>query len=169
MGVQAGITAMGQGEVSAAPELARLTVGVEATSPTVAGAMAEATKRSAAINQTLRAMGVAEDDIKTAGFTLFPERPGYWPHRAARLLAPPTQCRADASSAAAFADAAAAAFADAAAAAFADAAAWSGADGGCPASRTRTCLARPTRKRRCTRVPRHERVRGHLARSHPHR
>jgi hypothetical protein len=89
MGVPAGITAMGQGEVSAAPELARLTVGVEATSPTVAGAMAEATKRSAAINQTLRAMGVAEDDIKTAGFTLFPERPGYWPHPPGAKPMPP--------------------------------------------------------------------------------
>lgn len=80
LGVPAGITAMGQGEVSAEPELARITVGVEARSPTVAEAMAEAAQRSASINQTLRAMGVAEDDIKSAGFTLYPERPGYWPH-----------------------------------------------------------------------------------------
>ncbi len=78
-GVPAGITATGQGEVSAAPELARITVGVEATSPTVALAMAEAAERSAAINQTLKTMGVAEDDIKSAGFTLYPERPGFWP------------------------------------------------------------------------------------------
>jgi len=80
LGVPAGITAMGQGEVRAAPELARITVGVEATSPTVAGAMAEAAKRSAAVNQTLRALGVADEDIKSAGFTLLPERPGYFPH-----------------------------------------------------------------------------------------
>ena len=72
-----GIVVTGTGEVSAAPDIATLTLGVETTAGTVAeAAAAQATAANRLIERLLSA-GVARLDIQTAGLSVTPQ----WEHR----------------------------------------------------------------------------------------
>jgi len=69
-----GIWVSGQGKVTVVPDVAILTLGVEAQAPTVEEAMDEAAVAMDQVIATLRASGVAEKDIKTQWFNIYPVR-----------------------------------------------------------------------------------------------
>ncbi len=69
-----GIWVTGQGEVTVVPDVAILSLGVEAQAPTVQQAMAEAAGAMDRVMAALRANGVAERDIQTQWFNIYPVR-----------------------------------------------------------------------------------------------
>lgn len=69
------VTVVGQGEATGKPDIARTSLGVEASAPTVQEAMDQTTTKMNAIIEALKKMGVAEKDIKTANFSISMERP----------------------------------------------------------------------------------------------
>lgn len=71
---QAGIWVTGTGTVTVVPDLALLTLGVEAQASTVAEARAQAAGAMSAIMAALAANGVAEKDIKTQWYNIYPVR-----------------------------------------------------------------------------------------------
>ncbi len=76
----AGITVVGHGEVSARPDIARATIGVETSAPTVGEAMKEANARMTAIVAALKGVGIEDKDIRTQAFSVNLERiPEYPP------------------------------------------------------------------------------------------
>ena len=69
---QQGIWVTGSGKVTLEPDLARLTLGVEAREVTVAQAQAQAATALDAIVTELRTRGVAEEEIQTRHFSIQP-------------------------------------------------------------------------------------------------
>ncbi len=69
-----GITVVGQGEASGAPDVARANLGVEVFAPTVAEATKENNDKMAAVIAKLKDLGIAEKDIQTSGYSINPER-----------------------------------------------------------------------------------------------
>ena len=69
-----GIWVTGQGEVTVVPDVAILSLGVEAQASTVQEAMDEAAVAMDRVIATLRANGIAERDIKTQWFNIYPVR-----------------------------------------------------------------------------------------------
>ncbi|HRI67661.1 MAG TPA: SIMPL domain-containing protein [Polyangium sp.] len=69
------VTVVGHGESMGKPDVARTSLGVEATAPTVQDAMDQTTAKMNAILDALKKMGIAEKDIKTANFSISIERP----------------------------------------------------------------------------------------------
>lgn len=69
------VTVVGQGEATGKPDIARTSLGVEASASTVQDAMDQTTTKMNAIIEALKKMGVAEKDIKTANFSISMERP----------------------------------------------------------------------------------------------
>ena len=69
----AGIHVTGRGQVTAVPDLAVLSLGVEAFAETVAEARDTAAVAMSAIRDVLRAQGVEERDIQTQFFNIQPE------------------------------------------------------------------------------------------------
>lgn len=67
-----GIHAAGVGTVSGEPDIAVISLGVEALRDSVSEARADAARALAAIVEELRSAGVAEDDIRTARFSINP-------------------------------------------------------------------------------------------------
>ncbi|MDE2837489.1 MAG: SIMPL domain-containing protein [Chloroflexota bacterium] len=67
-----GIHASGLGTVSGEPDIAVISLGVEALRDTVSEARNDAARALAAIVEELRSAGVAEDDIRTARFSIDP-------------------------------------------------------------------------------------------------
>ncbi|EYF04645.1 Hypothetical protein CAP_4321 [Chondromyces apiculatus DSM 436] len=76
------IVVIGQGEASAAPDIARANLGIEINAPTVGEATRQANERMAAIMTALKQLGVAEKDIRTSNFSVNFERqyPGPVPY-----------------------------------------------------------------------------------------
>lgn len=70
-GQQEGIWVTGTGEVKAAPDVAVVSLGVQATAPTVAEAQEEARHAMDSVIETLKANGVADKDIQTTGFNIW--------------------------------------------------------------------------------------------------
>ena len=68
---QVGISVSGQGEVTATPDLALLTLGVEARAKTVAQARAEAARALTNMVEVLMASGLSESDIQTRHFSIY--------------------------------------------------------------------------------------------------
>lgn len=68
-----GIAVTGTGEVSGTPDTLTMSFGVSVLRETVAQAVADAAVRSDAIISALEANGVAEEDIQTTNFSIFPE------------------------------------------------------------------------------------------------
>ncbi|HLA67626.1 MAG TPA: SIMPL domain-containing protein [Acidimicrobiia bacterium] len=68
-----GINVTGQGKVTGTPDTLTLTLGVSVLRPTVDAATADAAARAAAIIAALQAKGVAEQDIQTANYSIYPE------------------------------------------------------------------------------------------------
>ena len=69
-----GIWVSGQGEITVVPDVAVLSLGVEAQADTVAQAREEAAEAMEAIMVVLEDNGVAEKDIKTQYFNIYPVR-----------------------------------------------------------------------------------------------
>ncbi len=67
-----GIHAAGLGTVSGEPDIAVISLGVEALRDSVSEARDDAARALAAIVEALRSAGVAEDDIRTARFSIHP-------------------------------------------------------------------------------------------------
>jgi len=67
-----GIWVTGQGQVSASPDVASLTMGVQAQSLTVADAQSKASTSMDSIIQVLKAHGVADKDITTISYSISP-------------------------------------------------------------------------------------------------
>ncbi|MYA51519.1 MAG: DUF541 domain-containing protein [Chloroflexi bacterium] len=67
-----GIHAAGVGTVSGEPDIAVISLGVEALRDSVSEARDDAARALAAIVEELRSAGVAEDDIRTARFSIHP-------------------------------------------------------------------------------------------------
>ena len=72
--VQRIITVVGVGQVSLAPDIGQINVGVEARAPTVSETKAEIDRQMAAIVETLRALGVADKDMQTSQYSIHYER-----------------------------------------------------------------------------------------------
>lgn len=68
------ISVSGVGRASAAPDIARLTVGVESLQPTAAKAVDEVNTKQAAIIAKLKALGIADKDIQTTNFSVSIDR-----------------------------------------------------------------------------------------------
>ena len=69
---QTGIWVTGQGEVMAVPDVAELRLGVEVQADTVAEAQAQASDAMGKVQQALKDNGVAEKDIQTQQFSIYP-------------------------------------------------------------------------------------------------
>ncbi len=67
-----GIWVTGQGQVSATPDTASLTLGVNSQATTVAEAQNNASTSMNAVIQVLKNKGVADKDITTVGFNIYP-------------------------------------------------------------------------------------------------
>lgn len=67
------ITVSATGAVTLVPDVARVSVGVTVTKPTVKAARAAAGKSMNAIIASLKALGIDEKDIKTSGIDLSPQ------------------------------------------------------------------------------------------------
>jgi uncharacterized protein YggE len=70
-----GITVVGSGQVSAAPDIAQVTLGVETTGKEVKEAMDANATRMTALLSALKKAGVAEADIRTTNFSVYVENP----------------------------------------------------------------------------------------------
>jgi len=68
------ITVVGQGTVSVAPDIARITVGVETTASTVADGSTENQAKMKALLAALKALGIAEKDIQTTNYSIMVNR-----------------------------------------------------------------------------------------------
>jgi len=69
---QTGIWVNGQGKVSAVPDLANLSLGIEAQATTVSEARRQAAEAMDKVMATLKASGIAEKDIQTSRFSIYP-------------------------------------------------------------------------------------------------
>jgi hypothetical protein len=69
-----GISVTGRGKVTVVPDVAILRVGVEAQAKTVAEARDQAAEAMNKVVEALKANGVAEKDIKTYHFSIYPVR-----------------------------------------------------------------------------------------------
>jgi uncharacterized protein YggE len=67
-----GVTVAGQGSAFGAPDVAVVTLGVEAEAPTVEGARTQAADAMDGMVQALKDGGVAEEDIQTTRFSVQP-------------------------------------------------------------------------------------------------
>jgi uncharacterized protein YggE len=65
------ITVTGVGKVTVEPDMALLTLGVQANAPTGAEAMEQLTADSNALTEALEASGIAPEDIQTSGLNLW--------------------------------------------------------------------------------------------------
>jgi uncharacterized protein YggE len=68
------IVATGQGEAKVTPDRARIFIGVEARARTAAAASTENARKQRGIIDTLRAMGIPQEQISTAEFSVYPEQ-----------------------------------------------------------------------------------------------
>jgi uncharacterized protein YggE len=64
------ISISASGSVKYAPDIARVTFGVRAQSPTASEAAAQVNTRAQAVVKQLRGMGIADADMKTSGYSL---------------------------------------------------------------------------------------------------
>ena len=71
-GQQSGLWVSGEGVVNITPDVAILTIGVEAQRSTVAQARDEAAAAMEKLFQALKARGVADRDIRTSQFSIYP-------------------------------------------------------------------------------------------------
>lgn len=69
---QTGIWVTGQGEVMAVPDIAELRLGVEVQADTVAEAQTQASDAMGKVQQALEDNGVAEKDIQTQRYSIYP-------------------------------------------------------------------------------------------------
>ena len=66
------ITVTGHGTVKVTPDIATVNAGVQTTAPTPAGGDGHRRHQVAGLVDTLKAVGVADEDIQTSGLSLYP-------------------------------------------------------------------------------------------------
>lgn len=66
------ITVVGRGDVQVVPDVARVTIGVTTEGPDAATALAENNTKTAALIDAIKQAGVAETDIQTSNFSIYP-------------------------------------------------------------------------------------------------
>jgi uncharacterized protein YggE len=71
--ITSGINVSGQGKVTGKPDTLSVSLGVSLLRPTVDQATADAAALATAIINALKGAGVAEDDIQTANYNIYPE------------------------------------------------------------------------------------------------
>src|SRR4030042_6487793 len=71
---QVGLWVNGEGKSTATPDLVLLSLGIEAESKTVARAQQDAAQAMDAVMKALKANGVADKDIQTQRFSIYPVR-----------------------------------------------------------------------------------------------
>ncbi|WP_329424670.1 SIMPL domain-containing protein [Streptosporangium sp. NBC_01495] len=71
------ITVVGEGSISATPDIMRLDTGVEVRRPTAGAAFTDARTAAAALTRALLATGIAAEDLRTDELTLSPEYKEY--------------------------------------------------------------------------------------------
>ena len=67
------LSVVGVGQVYATPDIAYINVGVRSQADTVAEAIEQNNTQARAINETLMGGGVAEEDIQTSSFNVYPQ------------------------------------------------------------------------------------------------
>lgn len=72
-GLPPGISVTGLGEVTGTPDTLTMMFGVSVLRPTVSQAVTVAADKANAVIAALKAQGVAEDDIQTANYSIYPE------------------------------------------------------------------------------------------------
>jgi hypothetical protein len=68
------ITVNGTGQVTLAPDVAYVYIGVQSQSANVAEALAENNTKAQTIANALKELGVAENDIQTSSFNIYPQQ-----------------------------------------------------------------------------------------------
>ncbi|MFV9505598.1 MAG: SIMPL domain-containing protein [Oscillochloridaceae bacterium umkhey_bin13] len=66
------VTVFGRGEVRVAPDMATVQIGVETSAPTTQEALAQNSAQAQAIIERVRQLGIAERDVQTSGFNIYP-------------------------------------------------------------------------------------------------
>jgi uncharacterized protein len=66
------VTVVGQGEVKGQPDTATVQIGVETEAPVAKDALAKNTDQAEALQAKLKELGVAEKDIQTSNFSIYP-------------------------------------------------------------------------------------------------
>ena len=69
------ITVVGTGKASGAPDVAHVTVGVEALGPSLQQVVNDNKTRMAALLAALKAQGIADKDIRTTNYSVYVENP----------------------------------------------------------------------------------------------
>ncbi len=82
---QAVLTVVGTGQVSAVPDMATISVGVEVEAPNAELALKQNAARMHEIIDTLKALEIAPRDIQTSQFSLYPQ----WSNRSSSSTKPP--------------------------------------------------------------------------------
>jgi uncharacterized protein YggE len=67
------IQVSGHGEIQAAPTLAEVTFSVVSDKPTAQAAQSDAAQKQAAVSAYLKQAGIAEVDIQTSGYSVYPQ------------------------------------------------------------------------------------------------
>jgi len=67
--VSRNVVVVGVGKITLAPELAKVSVGAQASADTVSEAKADVDQRTASIIETLTELGIAEDDVQTSNYS----------------------------------------------------------------------------------------------------
>ena len=68
------ITVVGQGSVSASPDIARVSIGVETSAETVSESVQDNTSQMEAILSALEELGIAPKDIQTTNYSIYVDR-----------------------------------------------------------------------------------------------
>lgn len=67
------IVVSGHGTVSVTPDIANISLGVQATAPTGTEALDTISEKSTALVATLKGLGLAAEDLQTSGLSLYPQ------------------------------------------------------------------------------------------------
>ena len=83
--ILAGVAVTASGEDQIAPDRARLSIGVQTQAPTAADASTRNARLQRAVFDTLRALGLAADQLTSSGYNVFPEQVYDQPTRRTRI------------------------------------------------------------------------------------
>ena len=83
--VVAGIAVSASGEDQVTPDRAKLSIGVQTQAPTAAAASTRNAQLQRAVFDTLRALGLAADQLTTSGYNVYPEQVYDQPTRRTRI------------------------------------------------------------------------------------
>lgn len=67
------ITVTGQGKVTVKPDTAHVQMGVRVSGPSAADVLDQTNEKAALLIEALKALGVADDDLRTSGIAIYPQ------------------------------------------------------------------------------------------------